>query len=166
MHPDSWRYRGCLFSLHLTLYQWMLRLASNYQEQCEIKSTSRTRRDIRRFKRPKNANHTHMYTTHYKAASSAPSPRKQAATRKRAGSKATNPQTLFQALCLRVPLARERVKSPPLFGIILPLNFSRAAVWVCADTYPGMTLCESLPYDMVDTTIVGCLTHPFHPAHD
>ena len=54
-----------------------------------------------------------------------------------------------------IQLARERVKSPPLFGIILPLNCSRAAVWVCADTYPGMTLCESLPYDMVDTTIVG-----------
>ena len=48
----------------------------------------------------------------------------------------------------------------------LPLNFSRAAVWVCADTYPGMILCESSPYDMVDITTVGCSSHPFHPAHD
>src|SRR5699024_5285848 len=62
------------------------------------KETIKTRRDIRRFKRFKNANHPHICTTRYKAASSAPSPRKQATTHKHAGSKATNPQTLFRAL--------------------------------------------------------------------
>src|SRR5699024_4318475 len=71
-----------------------------------------------------------MYTARYKADSSAPSPRKQATTHKHAGSKATNPQTLFQALCLRRPFTRERVKPPPLFEIILPgLLFPERRFW-------------------------------------
>src|SRR5699024_7622072 len=64
-----------------------------------------------------------MYTTRYKAARHAYRRRKQATTHKHAGSKATNPNTLFQALCLRRPFTRERVKPPPLFEIILPLNY-------------------------------------------
>ena len=43
---------------------------------------------------------------------------------------------------------------------------SQVAVLVYADTYPGTTPCESSPYGMADTTIVGYLVHLFHPAHD
>ena len=42
-------------------------------------------------------------------------------------------------------------------------HFFLAAVLVYADIYPGMTLCESLPYDMVGITIVGYLAHLCHP---
>lgn len=42
----------------------------------------------------------------------------------------------------------------------------RVAVLVSADIYPGMILYGSLPYGMVDITIVGCLARPCHLAHD
>src|SRR5699024_9054650 len=107
-----------------------------------------------------------MYTTRYKAARHAYRRRKQATTHKHAGSRATNPNTLFQALCLRRPFWEERVKPPPLFVFIFTrLTFSRAAVLVCADIYPGMIPCGSSPYGMADITIVGCLAHLCHPEH-
>ena len=43
---------------------------------------------------------------------------------------------------------------------------SQVAVLVYADIYPGMILCGSLPYDMVDITIVGYLVRLCHPERD
>ena len=43
---------------------------------------------------------------------------------------------------------------------------SQVAVLVYADTYPGMTLCESLPYGMAGITIVGYLVRLCHPERD
>ena len=53
-----------------------------------------------------------------------------------------------------------------IFKSTMLAHFFLAAVWVCAGIYPGMTLCESLPYGMVDTTIVGYLVRLCHPERD
>src|SRR5699024_11964612 len=96
-------------------------------------STSKARRDIRRFKRFKNANHPHARKQARKAASSAPSPRKRATTHKHAGSKATNPQTLFRALCLPRGIFMLGGSMPGSFlKYFARLTFSRAVVLVYA----------------------------------
>ena len=53
-----------------------------------------------------------------------------------------------------------------IFKSTMLAHFFLAAVLVYADTYPGTTPCESSPYGMADTTIVGCLVHLFRLAHD
>ena len=87
------------------------------------RSDYKAQRTKRRFKRPKNTNHTHAHKQARKATRRARRHQKQATTHKHAGSKATNPQTLFQALCLPGSPTRERDLRPPLPNNNLPPNY-------------------------------------------
>ena len=51
-----------------------------------------------------------------------------------------------------------------IFKSTMLAHFFLAAALVCAGIYPGMILCESLSYDMVGITTVGCLARLCHLA--
>ena len=165
MHPDSWRYRGCLFlyTYHST--------SGCYDLQATTRGNAKQRAPARRnalkgdLSAPKTPATPTLANEHERP------PGARTGTKNgqpRANTHVQKLQTLKHCFTPYALVGRFSVLGifpHPVLILFCPA-ISRAAVLVCAGIYPGMILCESSPYGMADITIVGYLVHLYHPWHD